>query len=338
MKNKKIAIHHQIGSFSDKWIEYCKTNNIEYKLVNCYDLNIIDELRDCDILVWHWYHNDYKAILFARQLIYSIELIGKKVFPNSHTVWYFDDKIGQKYLLETIEAPMVKSYIFYDKKSALDWIQNTTYPKIFKLKSGAGASNVRMIKNKNEAKKYINRAFNRGFGINRFYNLNDKILKFKRDKNIKNFVGIFKGAVRVFKPNKKLLSLPIEKNYLYAQDFIPDNDSDIRIIVIGDRAFAIKRLVRENDFRASGSGNIIYDTTQIPIECVKVAFKISKKIKSQSTAYDFVFLNGKPLIIEISYGFNQKVYLDCPGYWDENLNWVEGKFTPEYFILEDIIK
>ncbi len=24
-------------SYSDKWIEYCKKNNIDYKLVNCYD-------------------------------------------------------------------------------------------------------------------------------------------------------------------------------------------------------------------------------------------------------------------------------------------------------------
>jgi glutathione synthase/RimK-type ligase-like ATP-grasp enzyme len=50
-----------------------------------------------------------------------------------------------------------------------------------------------------------------------------------------------------------------EKNYVYFQDFIPQNDFDIRIIVIGKRAFAIKRMVRKGDFRASGSGNIKYD-------------------------------------------------------------------------------
>ena len=32
----KIAIHHRKGSFSDRWIVYCKKEGIEYKLVNAY--------------------------------------------------------------------------------------------------------------------------------------------------------------------------------------------------------------------------------------------------------------------------------------------------------------
>jgi len=44
----KIAIHHTIGSFSDRWIDYCKINSIDYKLVNCYDSDIIFQLSDCD--------------------------------------------------------------------------------------------------------------------------------------------------------------------------------------------------------------------------------------------------------------------------------------------------
>ena len=30
----KIAIHHRQGSFSDRWIEYCKENGINFKIVN----------------------------------------------------------------------------------------------------------------------------------------------------------------------------------------------------------------------------------------------------------------------------------------------------------------
>ena len=337
MKKVSIAIHHQAGSFSDKWIEYCQKNDIPYKLVNCYASTIIDDIEDCDILLWHWHHNDAKAILFARQLLYSIELMGKKVFPDSHTVWHFDDKIGQKYLLEAIKAPMVKSYVFYEKKEALLWVKETEYPKVFKLRGGAGSANVKLIKNKNEAIRYINKAFGKGFATNRLQAYKERVWKFKRDKTLSSFIDISKGIGRIFIPNKKLSNLPIEKGYIYAQDFIADNDSDIRVIVIGSRAFAIKRMVRENDFRASGSGKIFYEPSSIPKKCIQIAFETSKKIKSQCTAYDFVFLDGKPLIIEISYGFDQKGYLKCPGYWDENLNWISGKFIPEYFIIEDLL-
>jgi glutathione synthase/RimK-type ligase-like ATP-grasp enzyme len=121
------------------------------------------------------------------------------------------------------------------------------------------------------------------------------------------------------------------------QDFIPQNNHDIRIIIIDNKAFAIKRMVRDGDFRASGSGKIIYNKDEIPIECIKIAFETSKKIKSQSAAYDFVFLDGKALIIEISYSFAKEVYLDCEGYWDTKLNWYNERIFPEYFMIKNLI-
>ena len=138
--------------------------------------------------------------------------------------------------------------------------------------------------------------------------------------------------------NNDEIFAPKEMNYVYFQDFIPQNDCDIRVIVIGMRAFAIKRMIRENDFRASGSGFIKYSPKEIPIECIEIAFDISYKLKAQCLAYDFVFLNNEAKLIEISYGFSRKGYLDCEGYWDNSLNWIEGRFTPEYFMIEDIVE
>ena len=272
-----LAIHHRDNSFSVKWIEYCKTNDIKYKLVDCYSTNIIADLKGCHALMWHWYHNNYKAQLFARQLIISVEKMGLKVFPNTNTVWHFDDKLGQKYLFEALDAPLIKSYLFYDLKTSLSWIKKTQFPKVFKLRSGAGSSNVKLLKSKSEAIKYAKKAFSKGFTSGRFEALRERIWHFQRDKDIKSFINISRGIVRILFPNKVKNNLQIEKNYFYIQDFIPNNDSDIRIIVIGNRAFAIKRMVRDGDFRASGSGNIIYNPEEIPKECIKIAFKIFLK-------------------------------------------------------------
>ena len=113
----KIAIHSRKGGFSKVWIDYCESNNISYKLVNCFASDIIQQLNDCDGLMWHWSHYDPEAVLFSRQLTYSLEHAGKKVFPDSHTCWHFDDKVGQKYMFEAINAPLVPTYVFYDKIS-----------------------------------------------------------------------------------------------------------------------------------------------------------------------------------------------------------------------------
>ncbi len=74
-----------------------------------------------------------RDILFAKQLLFSLEQSGIIVFPDFNTGWHFDDKVGQKYLLETIDAPLVPSYVFYSKKEALEWDEQTNFPKVFKL-------------------------------------------------------------------------------------------------------------------------------------------------------------------------------------------------------------
>lgn len=331
-----LAIHHRPESFSDKWIEYCDAHSIQYKLVNCFSSDIIQEMEECWGLMWHWANYDYKAVVFARQLIYSLEMMGKKIFPNSKTCWHYDDKVGQKYLLEAIKAPLVPSYVFYDKRDALRWAAQTTYPKVFKLRGGASSHNVKLVKNFPHAKKILNQCFGKGFKYNsRARCLKERLWHFKRDKNITSFFNIARGIGRLFIPTVAARKMPVEKNYAYFQDFIPNNDSDIRIVIVGNRAFAIKRMIREGDFRASGSGKFKYNRHEIDKECVKIAFDISQKTHTQSLAYDFIFSNGNPMLVEISYAYTSTAYWKCPGYWDNFLVWHEAPVIPEYFIIED---
>ena len=253
--------------------------------------------------------------------------------------WHYDDKVGQKYLLEAIGAPLVPSYVFYDRKQALGWARSTTYPKVFKLRGGAGSLNVKLVDNFSTAEKLIRKAFGSGFkAINRFHLFKDTLWHFKRDKSIQSFLKISKGIGWLILPTSTERFLPVEKCYVYFQDFIPNNDHDIRVIVIGKRAFAIKRTIRPDDFRASGSGKIVYNPDYIPKKCIQLAFETTQILKAQCIAYDFVFLQNDPMIIEISYCFAREGYLQCPGYWNENLEWKGGSFAPEFFMIEDFIQ
>ena len=93
----KIAIHHTPKSqtFSERWVEYCKKNNVDYKIVNSYDTDIIEQVADCDVFMWHHHHNNYKDTLFAKQLLFSLQQAGKRVFPDFNTGWHFDDKVDR---------------------------------------------------------------------------------------------------------------------------------------------------------------------------------------------------------------------------------------------------
>lgn len=332
----KIAIHERKGSFSDRWIDYCKKNNISYKPVNAYDSNIIEQIRDCDCFMWHFSHVLHDDMLFAKQLLYSLQMAGKKVFPDFNTGWHFDDKLGQKYLLESLDAPFVHTEAFYDRQSALKWIATTNYPKVFKLRNGAGASNVHLIYNKKEAIKLCNKAFGKGFRANDSLGKLKEIWR-KYKLNEVPFKGVVYYSFEYVKSLFKTPSFPNEKGYFYVQDFIPNNEFDIRVIVVGDKAFAIKRLVRKNDFRASGSGFLIYDKEQIDERCIKIAFDFNKRMRSQNLAIDFVFSENNPLMIELSYGYLVAGYDKCEGYWSEDMIWHKGPFNPYGWMINNLI-
>jgi glutathione synthase/RimK-type ligase-like ATP-grasp enzyme len=287
--------------------------------------------------MWHINQNNPIEILFAKQLIYSVELSGKKVFPNYNTAWHFDDKVGQKYLLEAISAPIPETSIFYDSKTAIEWVKTAKFPKIFKLRGGGGSQNVRLVPDAREARRMIRKAFGKGFLA--YYaagNIVERWRMFRLGKT--NFTDIIKGIVRFVIPPPYARIKGREKGYVYFQEFIPGNNFDIRIVVVGDRAFAIKRMVRSDDFRASGSGMILYEKEHFNDETVNLAFQMSEKLRSQSAAFDFVYADDRIYVLEVSFGFIKEVYDPCAGYWKRDLTWHEGTFNPYEWMVDNLIK
>jgi len=333
----RIGIHQSKDSFSERWITYCEEKQIPWKLVDCYSSDVMEQLCDCDALMFHINQANPKDILFAKQLIFSVQTAGKKVFPDFYTSWHFDDKVGQKYLLEAIEAPLAKTWVFYDEQSAIKWADQTTFPKVFKLRGGGGSHNVRLVRSLTEAKRMIRKAFGKGFiGYYALGSLKERWRKFRLGKS--NFKDLIKGLIRFIVPPPYAKVAGREKGYIYFQEFIPGNAFDIRIIVIGDKAFAIKRMVRKEDFRASGSGMILYEKKHFNDETVFLAFKMAEQLKTQSAAFDFVYAGEKIYVVEVSFGFIKEGYDPCPGYWDKNLMWHEGRFDPCEWMVDDLVK
>lgn len=334
-----IGIHHRPGSYSDTWVQYCRDNHIQFQLVNCYDSNIIKILHKVDGLMWHWNQNDYKAALFAKQLSLSIETMKINVFPNASSSWHFDDKVGQKYLMEAINAPIVPSFVFYSKAEAVEWVENVSFPKVFKLRGGAGAVNVRLAKTKKEALQLINKAFGKGFDpIAKWSRLKDRVYVFKRDRNFTSFKGILSGLARLFIPLELEKFSHTEKGYIYFQEFIENNEYDTRLVVLGNRCFGLRRYCRKGDFRASGSGIVAFEPEYIDIKMVEIAFNVSKQLGAQSLAFDFIMDKAEPLIIELSYCFSIGNTYNCLGFWDTDLTWHEEKVDPQIFMIQDFIE
>jgi hypothetical protein len=129
-----------------------------------------------------------------------------------------------------------------------------------------------------------------------------------------------------------------QSGYVLFQEFLVGNGFDIRIAVIGDRAFGYRRFNRPGDFRASGSGNFDTNPLKIDAEAVALAFRTARKVGSQSLAVDILRKGDQFVISEISYTFVSWMVHACPGYWDEKMNWHEGQMWAEEAQIQDFVK
>lgn len=338
----KIAIHHRPGSFSDYWIEYCRQNSLNFKIVDAYKSNIVADLHDCDGFMWHWHQDSYADQLFARQLTLALEGSGKRIFPNVSTSWHFDDKIAQKYLFEAIGVGHIPSHVFYTKETALEWLKKASFPVVFKLRGGAGSLNVKLVRELKVAKRLVGRAFSSGFPVSDPLAIAQQVLwEYRRDKSQRQLFRVIYYYLRAFLGfNPKGVQFrERQKGYIYFQEFIPSNTFDHRLIVIGRRCFCIQRGVRKGDFRASGSGILTYNPDLFPEKTIRVAFQIANLLKTQTIALDFIYSEkDNPLVVEISYGFPSGTFAEnCPGYYDDNLIWHSVKCIQPILIIEDFI-
>lgn len=335
----KIAIHQREGSFSDRWIAYCEEKKIDYKIVNAYSNDIVQQVKGCDAFMWHFHQSDYRDMQFAKALIMSLETKGIRCFPDSKTCWHFDNKVWEKYLLEAIGAPLVPSYVFYTKTEALRWARSTSFPKVFKLKGGASASNVRLARTRQEAVKLIGQCFGEGFRHYRWKErLKESYRKYKEGKSsLRELLRPINYAFKRY-PTQFDHYHGNEIGYAYFQDFIHNNNYDTRVVVIGrKRALGEIRYCRKGDFRASGSGRFEYGNVDKQI--LSTAFEMAQKLQMQSVAFDFIMDNSRPLIVEISYGFGTHGISHSGGYWTDDLVWHEDKQLDFCgWMVEDLIR
>jgi glutathione synthase/RimK-type ligase-like ATP-grasp enzyme len=339
-----IGIHPDligVESYSDKWRVFLEERGAETRILNLLASDALVQAQSCQGIMWRWGHNPQDK-QSARRILYTIEHhLGIPVFPNSRTAWHYDEKVAQYYLLQTLQAPMPKTWLFWKREDAVAWSKTASYPFVLKLSAGAGSANVLKVHSRQEANSLIERVFDQGIFP---YTLShrENIVTWPHFRmQINALLGRFRASWLYVWSNKYPPLPPVwwrpERNYGYFQEFLTGNAFDTRITVIGDRAFGFRRLNRPEDFRASGSGLIDYAPEKIDIRCVDTAFRLSRDGEFQSMAYDFLFDRGEPVVVEISYTFADRAVYNCPGHWCADLSWVGTQMWPEEAQAEDFL-
>ena len=338
----KIIIHTELGQRSDnyahRWASFLEELGHTVLLMNFKQEGAVGEViaEQPDGVMWHYYHMPHDLKL-APALLNALEIIhGIPVWPNLKTRWHFDDKIAQDFIFSLLDVPKVPTKVFFEKKTALQWVREALFPLVMKLRSGAGAVNIVKCDSQEQAIQFTHEIFNRGIAPYSFNEYEGRQHKLSwKEKILYSLQYLLKGKI----PPLAVHQQPIQQGYLYAQEYLKNNPYDIRITVIGNRAFGFIRYNRPDDFRASGSGNIDYTPEKVPLDAVRMAMQISETLSFQSMCYDLLYNNKGELVVnEMSYGYVDKAVHDCPGHWDHNLQWIEGNVWPQQAHVEDFIE
>lgn len=325
-------------SYSDRWLALAAAAGVRTRLVDVHRPDFFDHLAGCDGFMWRF---GYRAPqrLIARRVLAAVEhALGIPVFPSWKSAWHFEDKISQHYLLRAAGIPMPRTWIFWDEAAARRFLDGASYPLVMKLANGYRSGNVRLLQSRDEGAYWVDQLFGPGvwtFGPT------------PRRSRARAALDRAKAAARALAGVPAALpSLrdELQRGYFYAQEFLPGNAFDTRVTVIGNRAFAYRRMNRPGDFRASGSGLPDWDPSCIDLQMVRLAWLAARRLGTQSVAVDAMRRGDERVLGEISYTYVGWMVRDCPGHWvlhgepeTGELEWVGGHLAPDDAIFEDFV-
>lgn len=292
-----------------KFERFLKNNAIPYSFLNVHCEDWIKEAKKYDLIVWRPFSDPASMYEQYTKIVYIEKYLKIRCHPSSDELWTYEDKVRVYFLLSSFNLPIIPTFISFDEQECLNKLGSFNYPLVSKANVGSSSFSVKKLNNKYSAKRYIQRAFSKGV---------DTGFPFYR-----------------------------QKGYVYFQKYIDDAPYDLRIIIVGCKIFGYYRMRPAHDFRASGAG-IQKDGGRLPLDAVKLAFKVKELMPSTMLAVDFLksASNDHHQIIETSINIDilSPGQLRCdgtPGYYtldDEKLEFHPGKLWLQELILEELIK
>ena len=230
----RLGILNEFTGSEKYYIAACEELGIEYEVIDVISTKWMERIKNsgCDgFLVRPSYAKQVWNNMYDEKLYFINKILKKPIYPSFDACYIYEDKKRMAYWLEAHDFPYVKTYVFYKKEEALNFLNSVNYPLVFKPNTGSAALGIKFIEGKNEGLKLVNKIFTKW----RFFNL---------------------GYTK-WKKTKYKFSYPImddkQHNFIIFQDKV-DVKVEWRIIKIGESYFGHQKL-EKNGFH-SGSDSV----------------------------------------------------------------------------------
>jgi glutathione synthase/RimK-type ligase-like ATP-grasp enzyme len=338
MSVRIAVVGNSTKGFAPAWSAALDRNGLTPSSIDKGRSDFLSVAAKFDAVMWHLDNGDLRDRISGRQQVGALEAAGVKVYPSYDSVWTYDDKVSQAWIMRALGICHPDTWVFLDRGEAASAASRLPYPVVWKQSHGSGSRAVQLVRTRTQALRLIKRAFGRGFAAyDMGFLLRDRVRGLVHGES--SMVDVAKMAVRVLIPPHYVRLAPPEKGYLYLQEFIPDRRHDFRVKLVGDRVWGYQRTVRAGDFRASGGqqANYYIERDALPPPLRQLSRELRRRLKMNTVAFDFLERDGEYLLLEFSafWGFSSNQHE--VGYWNESDEWVVGSFNPFDWMVEDLL-
>ena len=253
---------------------------------------------------------------YIQDILIHIKSNNGIIIPNFNSFIAHENKMLQELEMKRLDIKSPSSNIVGTYEEGMDFLNKSTFPIIAKKSKGFGSKTVEKINSIKEGKIFLKKNLTDGVTLN---------------------IGYFKWLYKKWKYNTLY---PRQHGKVIFQEMIENLLFDWKVLIFNDVCFVLKRFIKKDDFRASGSG--IFDYKAIPSDKVlNFALEIRKKLNIPFASFDIVESNNQCFLIEyqsIHFGLltasNAEVY-----YKYENNNWNTYKkdLEVDYFFANSIV-
>jgi glutathione synthase/RimK-type ligase-like ATP-grasp enzyme len=338
--NKHVYVltgyNHFFGQTRKPWVSMdtdllIKNLKVHFPLVTEIPFNQVanNKLVVKDSIIFYTFSQRDNLRQYIKDVIYHLIQNGNLVFPRFELLLCHENKGFQELCKLRHNISGLDYHYFSSKRELID--ADVNYPIVLKSLNGACSKGVFLVYNLKDIKKCI-KSLEKPVGMLQH-------LDFFRRKYIrkKKFPGYDNYSMRQDYMLYRDYIVP-EIGFVL-QEFMPGLTYDYRVAIFGDRYFVSKRMVRDKDFRASGSKNFLFDFNA-PIALLDYSREVFNKLDNPTMALDIGEKNGKFYLFEfmaISFGINTILQANhCYRSTNEGWSKTEAGISPEALLADSL--
>jgi len=273
-ESKYTAVPYRSGMNKEKLRDEFISKGYEVKFLEFSEVKFRYDWKDVIVLYTSQEDFDYKYKSFIEDVILGLELAGAIVLPAYKLLRANNNKVFMEILRDVIPFEGIKgitSKVFGTIEELESSIDSIEFPVVLKTAGGAMSRGVSLASNRTELISQVKK-------ISRSLQPKSELRDFIRSKR-------WKGYIKESKFRNKFI----------IQNMIPNLANDYKVLIYGTKYFFLRRDVKKNDFRASGSGRFSF-LKEYPEGMLEYAKSIRDLLEVPNISLDVCF-DGKDFYI-----------------------------------------